>query len=213
MVRSLTIFLLWAAPLLGQDARAALERAERTYQTLSTLTAEYRQTLVNPMLGGPEQSRGLLFLAPPSRFAMRFTEPEGERIVADGQSLWLYAPSSAPRQVIRRPIPRGGMASPNLMAQFVDRPFDRYDVEYAGVDTLSGTVVDVVTLRPQDRGLGFTVAQIAIARSDGLLRRIAITEVSGQRRTLVFDRLRANIPIAADELRFDIPTGVRVVQP
>jgi len=51
------------------------------------------------------------------------------------------------------------------------------------------------------------------ARSDGMLRRIKVTEASGQRRTLVFANLRVNASIPATELRFDVPDGVRVVTP
>ncbi|MCH8841319.1 MAG: hypothetical protein IH831_11745, partial [Planctomycetes bacterium] len=63
---------------------------------------------------------GVLFLVPPDRFAMRFEEPEGDRIVADGEWLWAYTPSTVPDQVIRQPIPRFGVATPNLFGQFVD---------------------------------------------------------------------------------------------
>jgi hypothetical protein len=35
------------------------------------------------------------------RIAVRFTDPAGDRIVADGRSLWIYLPSTAPDQVIR----------------------------------------------------------------------------------------------------------------
>jgi len=212
-VLSLTIALLWGAPLAGQDATTALRRAEIAYRGLTSLAAEFSQVIENPMLGGPESSRGLLFLSPPNRFAMRFTDPEGDRIVADGTWLWLYAPTTVPDQVIRQEIPRSGMASPNLMAQFVDRPLERYDVEYLGGDVVQGDSVDLVRLTPRDETLGFLVATIAVARSDGILRRIAMTEESGQRRTLVFSAIRTRGTIPAGELRFAVPAGVKVVQP
>jgi outer membrane lipoprotein-sorting protein len=40
-----------------------------------------------------------------------------------------------------------------------------------------------------------------------------MTEESGQRRTLVFSAIRTRGTIAAGELRFDVPAGVKVVQP
>jgi outer membrane lipoprotein carrier protein len=209
----LTIALLWGTPLAGQDATTALSRAEIAYRGLTSLTAEFSQVIENPMLGGPESSRGLLFLSPPNRFAMRFTDPEGDRIVADGTWLWLYAPTTVPDQVIRQEIPRSGMASPNLMAQFVDRPLERYDVEYLGGEVVQGDSVDLVRLTPRDETLGFLVATIAVAQSDGILRRIAMTEESGQRRTLVFSAIQTRGTIPAGELRFAVPAGVKVVQP
>jgi chaperone LolA len=196
----------------AQDAASALNRAEIAYRGLNTLAAEFTQVLVNPMLGAPERTRGQLFLAPPNRFAMRFSST-GERIVADGTSLWLYAPTSVPDQVIKQPIPRSGIASPNLMGQFVDRPRERYEVEYLREAEISGEVADVVRLTPRDESLGFQWAEIAVARSDGVLRQITVLEVSGQRRTLVFRAIRTDVEIPAGELTFEVPSGTRVVVP
>lgn len=212
MLRCTLVSLFSASPLTAQDASNALNRAEIAYLGLTTLSAEFTQTLVNPMLGAPEQTRGVLFLAPPGRFGMRFTTT-GDRIVADGTWLWLYAPSTVPDQVIKQPIPRSGISSPNLMGQFVDRPRERYEVEYLGDTSISGEAVDVVKLTPRDESLGFQWAEIAVARSDGILRQIDMMEVSGQRRTLVFGAIRTRVEIPDGELRFDVPTGVRVVVP
>lgn len=202
---------LWPGLATAQSVDAALRRAEDAYHGITTLRAEFTQTLINPMLGGPEESHGTLFLEPPNRFAMRFVSPDGDGIVADGTWLWLYAPSSVPDQVIRQAVPRAGMASPNLMGQFVDRPLDRYDAEYLGTDTVGGIEVDRVRLMPKDDGLGFRSAEIAIDRTQGLLRRMIVTEESGQRRTLVFHNIRTGITIPPAELRFEVPPGTRVV--
>ena len=212
MMRYLVLAVcLWVPPATAQQIDTALRHAEDAYRRITTLRAEFTQTLVNPMLGGPEESQGTLFLEPPNRFAMRFTSPDGDRIVADGTWLWLHAPSSVPDQVIRQPVPRGGMASPNLMGQFVDRPLERYDAEYLGVDSVGGVEVDRIRLTPKVGGLGFRRAEIAVDRADGLLRRMVVTEESGQRRTLVFRNIRTGVSIPPTEFRFEVPRGTRVV--
>lgn len=209
---ALLLLLLAGTPVAGQGPITALERAEQRYTGIETLTAEFRQTIVNPMLGGPEQSKGTLYLAPPSRFAMRFEEPAGDRVVADGTWLWAYTPSTVPGQVIRQPIPAAGAATPNLLAQFVVDPLDHYEVTYVGAETVGETVVDVVRLVPlQDPQ--FQQAVIAISRDAGLILRLQVKELSGQLRTLVFSAVAINMPIPEAELRFDVPDGVRVVSP
>ena len=205
--------LVVAAPLAAQDAPAALARAEAAYRTLTSLRAQFEQTIVNPMLSGPETSRGTLYLVPPSKFAMRFTEPAGDRVVADGEWLWAYTPSTVPGQVIRQPVPQAGAATPNLFAQFVDRPLERYDATYAGRDTVAGDLVDLVALVPKVEGLPFRRVTIAVSRESGMLRRLAIVEDSGQRRTLVLTALAPNAPVLPAEVRFEVPRGVKVVTP
>lgn len=202
-----------STPLPAQQLDSALARAQRAYDGMTTLRAEFVQTLTNPMLGGPEQSRGILYLAPPGQFAMRFTRPAGDRVVADGRWLWIYAPSSVPDQVIRQPIPAAGTTTPNLFAQFVDRPRERYVATYLRADTIGGEPVDLVRLVPRVEGLPFRQAVIALSQRDGWPRRLDLVEESGQRRELVFQTPVVNREIPRAELTFVVPRGTKVVTP
>jgi outer membrane lipoprotein carrier protein len=203
--------LLVSAPLPAQDAPAALARAEQAYASARTLRAEFGQVITNPMLGDPETSSGTLYLVKPDRFAMRFAEPAGDRIVADGTWLWAYTPSSVKGQVIRRPVPTSGTATPNLFAQFVERPLERYDATYVARDTVAGDPVEVVSLVPRASDLGFRKASIAISERTGWIRRVVIIEDSGQRRTLVLTALTPNAEVPQAEVAFQVPRGVKVV--
>src|SRR2546427_13182831 len=122
--------------LTAQDPWPVLDRASQTYQTISTLSADFVQVIVNPLIGSPDTTRGKLYQMRPSRFAMRFTAPKGDRIVAEGRYLWLYTPSTAPGQVIRSRIPAVGTTGPNLIGQFVEQPRERYTAQYVRADSL-----------------------------------------------------------------------------
>ncbi len=211
--RGLLLIGLWVAagPLGAQSADSALARAQRAYDGMRTLKAAFYQTLTNPMLGKPEQSSGVLFLQPPGRFAMRFTEPADDRIVADGRWLWVYTPSSVPDQVIRQAIPSTGANTPNLFSQVVDHPTARYRVTYLRADSIVGEPVDVVRLVPKSQDGAFREAVLAISHRDGWMRRLTLLEESGQTRELVFQRLDLNIVIPPAELRFKVPRGTKVV--
>lgn len=213
MKAALLAALLAPASLVAQDAPTALARAERAYRALRTVRAEFEQTITNPMLGAPERSHGTLYLAPPDRFAMRFAEPAGDRIVVDGRWLWAYTPSTVPGQVIRQPMPKAGAATPNLFAQFVDRPLERYEATYAGRDVVAGDSVELVALVPTARDVPFRSATIAVSLRTGWLRRLAIVETSGQRRTLVLTAFSPNATIPPAEVSFTVPRGVKVVTP
>ncbi len=197
----------------AQTATDVLARASTRYATIRTLQADFRQTIVNPMLGGPEVATGVLFLEPPDRFAMRFTDPAGDRIVADGTWLWLFNPSTVSDQVIKTPIPEAGPATPNLFAQFVDDPLSRYEVEYMGPDNIDGIAVERVHLIPLSDEIPFREATIYVDVSGGMLRALQVIEESGQSRHMVFENFRRNQPIAAHELQFTPPSGVRVITP
>lgn len=196
-----------------QDPGPALDRASATYQTIRTLSAEFTQIVENPLLGAPDTTRGKLYQMRPSRFAMRFTHPRGDRIVADGRHLWLYTPSTTPGQVIRSPIPSAGTTGPNLIAQFVERPRERYRARYVRADSMAGRPMDVVELVPKTADLPYDKAVVWIGREDGLVRRIEIEESAGQQRTLVLNKLVVNRGVPGREFIFSPPAGLRVVDP
>jgi outer membrane lipoprotein carrier protein len=210
--------LLSAYPPIRLSAQAAqnvatvLAGAEKAYHAATYFRAEFTQSIENPFLGKPENSKGVMFLNPPDRFAMRFSEPQGDRIVADGTWMWLYTPSSVPGQVIRQPVPTGGAQTPNFFAQFVDRPLERYRATLIGADTVAGTTVDVVKLVPKI-SQGFREAVIAVARTDHLMRRVVLIEESGQKRTIVLQKVEAGVLIPQDEFKFRTPNGAKVVTP
>ena len=193
------------------DPWPVLDRASQTYQSISTLSADFVQIVENPLVGAPDTTRGKLYQMRPSRFAMRFVVPKGDRIVADGRYLWLYTPSTTPGQVIRAKIPAVGTTGPNLIGQFVEHPHERYRASYRRADSLPEGMVDVVALVPKRDDRPYSAAVIWVGRADGLVRRLEITETSGQLRTVVLSRLKVNAGAPGREFMFSPPSGVQVV--
>ena len=197
--------------LAVQDPWPVLDRASASFDTVRTLQADFTQIIVNPMLGDPDTTRGKLYQQKPNAFAMRFSEPKNDRIVADGRYLWLYTPSSTPGQVIRSAIPATGNTGPNLIGQFVERPRERYEPRYVRADSIADGAVDVVALTPRDRETPYAAATLWITRKDGFVRRIEIVENSGQTRTIMLRNVVVNHPINSREFKFSPPAGSQVV--
>ncbi len=209
-----TLILPSAHPAIrpsAQDPLAILDRASQSFDTVRTLAADFVQIVDNPMLGDPDTTRGRLYQRRPNYFAMRFSDPKNDRIVADGRRLWLYTPSTTPGQVIRTTIPGTGTTGPNLIGQFVEHPRERYSARYVRADSLPDGPVDVVALTPRVKDLPYEAATVWIAKQDGLVRRIEIVENTGQHRTITLQHLAVNGTIPTREFRFSPTAGVRVV--
>ena len=206
---ALTLSTCLPVPLFAQasgDAGAILSRAAAAYAAAGSLEADFRQTIADENIG-TFRSRGHLAQQGGDRFAMRFTDPRGEALVMDGTKLWAYTPSTTPGQVIRMAQPTGPGA-PNLVAWLLDRPNDRYASTWLRRDS---TGLDFVHLVPRDPSLPFREATVAFAASDGLPRWIDVVEQGGARRTLILSKVRAGRRLPRSTFRFDVPSGVRVV--
>ena len=125
---------------------------------MESFCADFQQVLVVPLLDETTRSHGSLCQERPNLFAMRFSDPEGDLLVADGEWFWVYYPSSDPRQVLQfemesRP---GGV---DFQREFLSAPAEKYELEYLGQEDLSGTATHMISLEPFGPA-GFQAARI-----------------------------------------------------
>jgi outer membrane lipoprotein carrier protein len=182
------------------------------YRGLGSLQADFVQLIEDPALGDTLHSRGRLYQAGPSAFAMRFSSPPDEAIVIDGTHVWIYTPSTTPGQVIRMRMATDPVYGANLLARLLDRPVERYRSSWLRADTAGGRRVEVVAIVPRNEqaGLGFSRAVLWLD-DEALPRRIELTETAGMRRILLLSGLRRNAALDPALFQFKVPKGVRVI--
>ncbi len=74
----------------AQDAGTGQARIERYLKQLTTLQANFRQTLFDADGQTVQHSAGTLMIKRPGRFRWDYQEPYEQLVVADGERLWLY---------------------------------------------------------------------------------------------------------------------------
>ena len=82
------LLLTSAGSPAAQDAKAIVSRAAGAYRSLSSLRADFDQTIENPMIGNAD-SKGVLIQSGEAKLSMRFSDPPGEAIVLDGRHVWV----------------------------------------------------------------------------------------------------------------------------
>lgn len=200
------------APVQPSPARAAVAHAVAAWKDVRTVRASFEQTVTNALTGTSARAAGDYQQRRPDRLAVRFTRPDGDRIVADGRWLWLYLPSSTPGQVIKRPDGSDGSATVDLTAQFLDDPFTRYTITDGGAATLDGRPTRIVTFVPRPGGpTDFTKATVWIDDGDGYIRQFEVVQPNGVTRRIHLTTLRVNVAVDDSVFRFTVPKGVRVV--
>ena len=212
-IAAIVAMLALAAPAAhAQDAAAVVGRSARAYQALSSLKADFEQRIDDPLIDTALTSRGTLVQAGQSRLAMRFSSPADDRIIIDGQYVWVYTPSTTPGQVLRLGLPSGGpVYGFNVLSWILDRPTERYRMQYLRADRLNGRAVDVVQLVPTIPELPFSRAIVWLDRDDALPRRLEITERMGGTRTIALSHLRVNDNVPDSTFSFKVPSGVHVI--
>jgi outer membrane lipoprotein carrier protein len=180
------------------------------YAEVRTARATFEQTITNPLVGSKLNSRGEFEQRRPNKFAFRFSDPKGDKIISDGKYVWVYLPNSQPGQVIRIAVDDGGAGSLDLIAEFFESPKSRYSVKDAGATTIDGRAARAVLLTPI-KAASFTKATVWIDVENGKLLQFEADEVSGITRKVRITSFTPNASVSNSAFVFTPPKGVRVV--
>jgi outer membrane lipoprotein carrier protein len=218
LLTSLALLLTLAsasAPARAQTVDATLDRAVAAYAKVKTVRANMEQTLTNPLTGSTFKSKGQIQQRRPNRLEIRYTEPKGDRIVADGKFVWVYTPSTNPGQAFKLPLGAGGAGSTDLMAELFTNPRSRFTISGAGLRTEGKRTIHGLTLVPRvdaPTPVDFVKAIVWVDTNDGIIREFEITDASGVVRNVKLSAVKLNATIPSSAFVFSVPKGVQVFE-
>jgi len=204
--------VLTAPTLLAQDATAVsvMEEAGARYRSVQAFCAAFHQTLEVPLLGETHYSRGELCQAQPDLFSMRWSEPEGDLVVADGEFFWVYYPSADPGQVLKfsMEVRPGGL---DFHREFLEAPTEKYHLSYIGEESLEGRPSHVISAKPTQPA-AFDEARLWVDRERFLILQARIGMENGSVRTLTLSEIRLEPVPDPERFVFSPPEGVQVIR-
>ena len=187
-----------------------VEATTARYERVTRFCADFTQHLSVPLLGDERTGTGQMCQSRPNKFAMRFSDPEGDLVVVDGEWVWLYYPSLDPNQVIRFAMADGAGAY-DFHKELLEDPATKYDVTYESLDEVAGRRTHRLRLLPLARA-SYEVAVLWIDEQEPVLRQVRIVDENGTVRTITLGRVDlAPIPLDDDWFTFTPPPGALVI--
>ena len=193
----------------GQNADAVIDRAVAAYARLNSMRADFRQTLTNPLTGSTQTTSGVILRKKPNLLNIKFES--GDRVAADGSTLWVYLPSSVPGQVVRMPYTGENASALDPADQFLNSPRTRFTVTSSGTATVGGRATHAVTLVPKRANSNFTSAKIWIDDNDSSIRQFDVETANGLKRHVVITNFTANPALSSASFKFAVPKGAKIV--
>jgi len=198
----------------AQSVDRVIERAIAQWASVKTVRATFEQTIVNPITGSSMPSKGSFQQRRPDKLAVLFSDPAGDRIIADGKFVWLFLQSSTPGQVVKMTYAEAGASNTDLIGQFLDTPRAKYDLVDNGIETVGGRPTRSLTLTAKAGvALPFTKSRVWIDTTDSMIRQFESTDASGLTRKVRLLTLTPNAGVDSSAFVFSVPKGVRVVEP
>jgi len=193
----------------AQSADAIIDRAVAAYARLNSMRAEFRQTLTNPLTGNSQTTSGVILRKKPNLLSITFES--GDRVAADGSTLWVFLPSSVPGQVMRMPYTGSNASTVDPAEQFLNAPRTRFTVTSSGTANVSGRATHAVTLVPKRANAGFTSAKVWIDDADSSIRQFDVESANGLKRHVVITSFTPNPELGKSTFRFAVPKGAKIV--
>ena len=193
----------------AQSADAVIDRAVAAYARLNSMRAEFRQTLTNPLTGNTQTTKGVILRKKPN--LLNITFEGGDRVAADGDTLWVYLPSSTPGQVMRMPYSGANASNVDPADQFLNSPRTRFTVTSSGTATVAGRATHAVTMVPKRANSNLTSAKVWIDDSDSSIRQFDVESPNGLRRHVVITSFTANPALSSSSFKFAVPKGAKIV--
>ncbi|MDN5849874.1 MAG: outer membrane lipoprotein chaperone LolA [Nitrococcus sp.] len=198
----LILLLLLILPWEVEAATGAIAELRQYYDSIHTLTGRFVQETRAEDGNLIDSSSGEFALARPNRFNWLYEEPYRQRIVADGEYLWVY--DVALRQVTVRTLDKVLGVGPALLlsGRFSDL---RQSFE---LKELGG---GWIRLQPKSGEWGFQQVRLHIAQ--GVPDVVVVESGLDQTTRLELRDLERNPPLDPQRFRFTAPDGVDVIGP
>lgn len=193
----------------GQSADSIIDRAASAYARLNSMRAEFRQTLTNPLTGTTQTTSGVVLRKKPNLLSIDFES--GDRVAADGSTLWVYLPSSVPDQVVRMPYSGRNASTVDPAEEFLNAPGLHFRVTSSGTATIGGRATHAVTLVPKRENARFTSATVWIDDRDSSIRQFDMETSNGLKRHVEVTSFAANPELSRASFKFTVPKGAKVV--
>jgi outer membrane lipoprotein carrier protein len=214
-MRSITTALLVAcvaAPLGAQNVDATIDRAVAAWAKVKTVRGTFEQTVTNQITGSSATARGRYVQERPNRLSIRFSQPASDAIVSDGKAVWIYLPSTAAGQVIKRPATDQSATPIDLTGQFLESPRAKYEISAAAAKTVDGHATHGLKLVPKKgTNAPFTQATVWVDDDDALVREFEVVEPTGVTRHVHLTAIETNPTVDRSVFVFTVPAGVKVV--
>jgi outer membrane lipoprotein carrier protein len=206
-MRAFLMSVLLALPAYAASADAAadadaLRRVEQAFDALTSMRAEFRQSVTDARGELIESAEGTVSLARPGRFRWDYRVPE-QVIVSDGVTVWFHDVEL--EQVTIRQAADTVEGTPAMLLTGEGDLRSEFDVSDGGKSE------GLVWSRLMPRRADGDFRELRLGFADGQLRRMTLLDRLGQTTEIEFARIERNPRLDASTFRFTPPPGVDVV--
>ena len=201
-MRWLIAALLSVNSLIAIAEDAPVKQLKAFLGSAKSITADFKQVLINEAGDPLQTSHGLFYLQRPGKFRWDYTKPFQQQIISTSGKVWFY--DTDLEQVTVKKLDESVGSTPALLLSG-DVPLeDNYNIEQQG----SEGNMQWVKLVPKSQDSTFKYVLIGLEK--GVVSGMQLNDNFGQLTRIYFSNLKVNQPVEANLFEFVAPKGVDV---
>jgi len=197
------ILILLLAPFAIARAADGKALLKQFLQGLTTLEADFQQTLEQPDGGGVIFSSGTFYLKRPGKLRWEYDPPNDQLIVADGKRIWLY--DKELEQVSHRSQKAALEGTPAQLLSTTGPLEQHFEIKDLGAQA----GLNWVELLPRDKDSQFHSLRLAL--NDKQLLRMEMADNFGQTTRFEFSHMQRNPQLDDELFDFTPPSTVDLI--
>lgn len=198
-----SVLCIGQRPAHAQDAQTVFDRLQQKYEALSSLQAEFTQTMSSAFSDQAATSSGTLTLSG-DKYRVETTN---QTLVTDGTTTYVYLP--AEKQVLINTASTDETSfSPS---EFLLNYDERFDVSGVTETQVDGRAHYKLTLSPKRDDSFFQEATLWMRDSDAVITRLEVLDVNETRMTFELKNIQLDPSLPGDIFTFTPPEGVEVI--
>ena len=151
-----------------------------------------------------ENSRGSLLLAKPNKFRWIAKEPFAQKLISDGDTLWIYDPDL--EQATRRKVAESDSGVPALILNGqIDELKAQYRIRLLQ-EKDSNQLFELLPIHDAD-----VFTRIRLLFTDGLIKELQMEDSLGQKTSILFNNQKLNPDYSENSFMFVPPEGTDVI--
>ena len=204
MIRMLLVSALAAASLSAQAGEQDVKRLTQLLEKSQTIEANFSQMTVDAGGTGLQQTTGKMTVKRPGLFYWHTDAPQEQVVVSDGKNVTLWDPDLE-QATIKKLDQRLNQTPALLLSGDVSKISQSFDIS----SQEQGEVMNF-TLKPRSKDTLFDSLHVAFRK--GLISEMRLLDSVGQRTDILFNGVKANQPVPADQFTFVVPKGADVIK-
>lgn len=202
-LKIIVLSLLVNSPSFAAES-TPLEQLKSFLASTKTLTANFKQAVLDENGKAKQTSYGVFYLSRPGKFRWNYQKPFQQEIVSNGGKVWFY--DTDLEQVTVKKLDKSVGSTPALLLTGDVAIEKEFTIEKQGDEA----GMQWIKLLPKNAESNFKYVLIGLEK--GVLGGMELHDNFGQLTRIYFSQVKSNADLKADLFTFTVPKGVDVLE-